>query len=84
MLVNLITVTFIIKTMLIMKGFILYLTVFMVIITLLLADHLFIDTSSWLLMLACSISLIIVCRELITFRELCKLSGYKLFYKLKK
>lgn len=82
--VNLITVTLIIKTMLIIKGFILYVTIFMVIITLLSADHLFTDTASWLLMLVCSISLIIACRELITFRELCKLSGYKLFYKLKK
>lgn len=68
----------------IIKGLILYLTIIVVMITLLSADYLFTDTSLWLLMLACSISLIVICRELITFRELCKLSGYKLFYKLKK
>ena len=68
----------------IIKGLILYLTIIVVMITLLSADYLFTDTSLWLFMLACSISLIIACRKLITFRELCKLSGYKLFYKLKK
>lgn len=70
--------------MIIIKGTILYSTAIVIAITILSIDYLFDNTSLWLLMLACSISLILICRELISFRELCKLSGYTLIYKLKK
>lgn len=70
--------------MIIIKGTILYSTAIVIAITILSIDYLFDNTPLWLLMLACSVSLIIICRELISFRELCKLSGYTLIYKLKK